>query len=72
MYDWCIGHTRTNIEINDEAVAKVMRRFGLRSKREAVDLALCRLAGEPMTREEALDMHGAHVIEDEAPGEEVR
>jgi Arc/MetJ family transcription regulator len=50
--------TRTNIEIDDELVARVMRLNRLRSKKEAVDLALRRLVGEPMTREEALAAEG--------------
>lgn len=36
-----------------------MQRYGLRSKRAAVDLALRRLVGEPMAREDALEMEGA-------------
>ena len=39
-----------------------MDRYGLRTKTEAVDLALRHLAGQPMTREEALAMRGAHAI----------
>jgi Arc/MetJ family transcription regulator len=50
--------TRTNIDIDDELVARVMRRFGLPSKRAAVDMALRRLLGEPMTRDEILAMQG--------------
>jgi Arc/MetJ family transcription regulator len=49
---------RTNIEIDDELVARVMRRYGLRTKRAAVDLALRRLDLEPMSRTEALAMRG--------------
>lgn len=49
---------RTNIDIDDDLVSKAMRRYGLSSKRAAVDLALRRLVGEPMTAEEALDMEG--------------
>jgi Arc/MetJ family transcription regulator len=41
--------TRTNIELDDRLVETVMRRFGLTTKKEAVDLALRRLAGEPLT-----------------------
>ena len=37
---------RTNVDVDDELVAKVMQRYGLRSKREAIDLALRRLVGE--------------------------
>lgn len=40
---------RTNIELDDELVAAAMQRYGLRTKREAVDLALRRLVGPPLT-----------------------
>ena len=50
--------TRTNIDINDDLIARVMRRFNLPSKRAAVDLALRRLLGEPMTRDEILALQG--------------
>lgn len=56
VYDWCMS--RTNIEIDDDALSIVMRRYGLRTKTEAVDLALRSLAGRPMTIEEALEMRG--------------
>jgi Arc/MetJ family transcription regulator len=49
---------RTNIDIDDELVEKAMKRYRLESKRAAVDLALRRLVGEPMTKEEALAMEG--------------
>ena len=51
--------TRTNIDLDDDLVAEVMRRHGLRSKREAVDLALRRLVGEPVTREFLLGLEGS-------------
>lgn len=51
--------TRTNIEIDDELVAKVMQRYGLTSKRAAVDLALRRIVGEPLARDEALALEGS-------------
>ena len=61
--------SRTNIEIDDDALGIVMRRYGLRTKTEAVDLALRNLAGKPMTIEEALEMRGyggiAGIPEDE-------
>ncbi len=57
MYCGVVG--RTNIEIDDALVSKAMRRYGLRSKRAAVDLALRRLVGEPMSRDEALAMEGS-------------
>ena len=50
---------RTNIDIDEEACAEVMRRYQLRTKREAVNLALGMVAAEPMTVEEALQMQGA-------------
>jgi Arc/MetJ family transcription regulator len=49
---------RTNIEIDDVLINRAMRLYRLRSKREAVDLALRRLVGEPMSRDEALATEG--------------
>lgn len=54
---------RTNIVIDDELLDIVMRRYGLRTKTEAVDIALRRLAGQPMTIEEKLAMYGARLID---------
>ena len=62
VYYWCMAKVRTNIEIEDRYVEAVMDRYGVRTKTEAVDLALRHLAGQPMTREEALAMRGAHAI----------
>jgi Arc/MetJ family transcription regulator len=53
---------RTNIEIEDDYVQAIMNRYGVHTKTAAVNLALRHLAGEPMTREEALAMQGAHAI----------
>ena len=50
---------RTNIDIDDDACTEIMRRFGLRTKREAVNLALRTLANEPMSLEEARAMRGS-------------
>ena len=55
--------TRTNIEIEDSYVETIMDRYRVRTKTEAVDLALRHLAGQPMTREEALAMRGARAID---------
>lgn len=49
---------RTNIDIDDELIARVMRLYSVRTKREAVDMALRRLDVTPMTREEMLAMRG--------------
>jgi len=57
-----MGRVRTNIEIEEGFVAAIMERYGVRTKTEAVALALRNLAGQPMTREEALAMRGARVI----------
>ncbi|MBV9661362.1 MAG: type II toxin-antitoxin system VapB family antitoxin [Acidimicrobiales bacterium] len=57
-----MSRVRTNIEIDDTYVHAVMERYGLRTKTEAVDLALRHLAGQPMTRDEALAMRGAKAI----------
>jgi Arc/MetJ family transcription regulator len=57
-----MARIRTNIEIEETYLQAVMNRYRLRTKTEAVDLALRHLAGQPMTREEALAMRGAHAI----------
>jgi Arc/MetJ family transcription regulator len=50
--------TRTNIEIDDELVTKVMKRFEVKTKKEAVDLALRQVAGTPLTQEFLDSVHG--------------
>ena len=64
MYDRCMS--RTNIEIDDDLLGIVMKRYGIHTKTEAVDIALRRLAGRPLGIEEALAMRGASLI-DEIP-----
>lgn len=49
---------RTNIDLDDELVSEVMRRFGVKTKREAVDLALRRLVGVPLQRDFLLGLEG--------------
>jgi Arc/MetJ family transcription regulator len=51
--------SRTNIDIDDELVALVMRRYNIATKREAVDLALRELVGQALTTEEALRLEGS-------------
>jgi Arc/MetJ family transcription regulator len=51
--------SRTNIDIDDRLVAEVIRRYRLASKREAVELALRRLVGAPLSRAQALELEGS-------------
>jgi len=57
-----MSRVRTNIEIEETFLRAIMDRYGVHTKTEAVDLALRHLAGQPMTRDEALAMRGAHAI----------
>ena len=50
--------SRTNVDIDDEACAHVMRMYQLDSKRDAITLALRKLAVIPMTKAEAMAMRG--------------
>jgi Arc/MetJ family transcription regulator len=63
-----MARKRTNIEIEETYLRIVMDRYSLRTMTEAVELALRHLAGQPMSREEALAMRGAHAI-DEPPAD---
>lgn len=49
---------RTNIDIDEEVIGRVMLAFSLPTKREAVDYALRRLLVEPMSATEARAMRG--------------
>jgi Arc/MetJ family transcription regulator len=48
---------RTNVVVDDELIERAMRLYGLRTKREAIDLALRRLVGE-YTQKDMLDLEG--------------
>ena len=50
---------RTNIDIDDEACAAIMRRYRLVSKREAVNLALRTLAAGPLSLAAARRLRGS-------------
>lgn len=70
MHRRCMS--RTNIDLDDALVAEVMRRFGVRTKKGAVDLALRRLVGVPLQREFVLGLEGigwADDLEHLRPGE---
>ena len=62
VYHTCMAKVRTNIEIEESYLRAVMDRNGVRTKTEAVELALRHLAGQPMTREQALAMRGSNAI----------
>jgi Arc/MetJ family transcription regulator len=51
--------SRTNIDIDDEACAFVMKRYQLATKRDAVNFALRTLAAEPLTLDEARKLKGS-------------
>lgn len=50
---------RTNIDLDDQAVLAVMRRYHLPTKKDAVNFALRTVAAEPMPLDQALAMRGA-------------
>jgi Arc/MetJ family transcription regulator len=50
---------RTNIDIDEDAVRRVMERYGFATMKEAVNYALNRLAPRRATREEILAMRGS-------------
>ena len=50
---------RTNIDIDEDACRDVMERYNLATKREAVNLALRRLACEPLDLDDARAMRGS-------------
>jgi Arc/MetJ family transcription regulator len=50
---------RTNVDIDEKACAAVMRRYRLRTKREAVNFALRALAAEPLPLEQARNLRGS-------------
>ena len=56
VYRRCMA--RTNVDIDDEACAEIMRRYRLATKREAINFALRTLAAEPASLEEARALRG--------------
>jgi Arc/MetJ family transcription regulator len=51
--------TRTNIDLDDEACELIKVRYGLSTKREAVNFALRALAGEALDVDDARRMRGS-------------
>ncbi|MGQ0719645.1 MAG: type II toxin-antitoxin system VapB family antitoxin [Pseudonocardiales bacterium] len=50
--------SRTNIDIDDELIGEAMRRYGLKTKKDAVDLALRRLVGPRLSPEFLASLEG--------------
>jgi Arc/MetJ family transcription regulator len=50
---------RTNVDIDEKACAAVMRRYRLRTKREAINFALRSLAAEPLPLDQARSLRGS-------------
>ena len=50
--------TRTNVDIDDDACAIVMRIYHFATKRDAINFALRTLAAEPLELDEARKMRG--------------
>ncbi len=51
--------TRTNVNIDDTACTVIMRRYHLKTKRDAINFALRSLAAEPLSIEEARRLRGS-------------
>jgi len=51
--------SRTNVDIDDDACAEVMRRYRLATKRAAINYALRTLAAEPLGVEDARRLRGS-------------
>ena len=58
-----MAKSRTNIEIDDGYVQAIMDRYGVRTKTDAVDLALRHLAGQPMTARRPSRCAGQAILE---------
>jgi Arc/MetJ family transcription regulator len=62
VYD--LPMSRTNVDVDDQLVSLVMSRYGVTTKREAIDLALRELVGRALTPDEALKLEGSGWDED--------
>jgi Arc/MetJ family transcription regulator len=57
VYRWCMA--RTNIDIDDDACRRVMERYHLSTKREAVNYALRLVAAEALDLDDARALRGS-------------
>ena len=62
VYELCMA--RTNVDIDDEACAIVIRRYHFSTKHEAVNFALRVLAAEPLQVDEARRLRGSGWVGD--------
>ena len=51
--------SRTNVDIDAEGCAEVMRRYQLATKRDTINFALRALAAEPLSVDEARQLRGS-------------
>ena len=56
VYVTCM--VRIHVDIDDQACAVVMRRYGLATKRDAINFALRKLAAEPASVDDARALRG--------------
>ncbi|MEX0873400.1 MAG: type II toxin-antitoxin system VapB family antitoxin [Actinomycetota bacterium] len=49
---------RTNVVVDDELIEQVMKLYGLKSKREAIDFALRAAANKPQRHRDVLKLQG--------------
>ena len=54
-----LGMSHTEVDFDDAACAEVMRRYGLSTKREAINYALRTLAAEPLSVDNARQLRGS-------------
>jgi Arc/MetJ family transcription regulator len=50
---------RTNVVVNERLIRRVMKLYGLRTKRDAIDFALRRVAGEESPHAALLELRGS-------------
>ncbi len=50
--------SRTNIDIDDKLISEAMRKYGLKTKKAAVDLALRRLVGPRLSPDFLASLEG--------------
>ena len=55
--------SRTNVVVDDDLIAQVMRMYDLRSKREAIDFALRQVVGERRIPRDMLKLRGSRIWE---------